>query len=425
MDDYEYLCRLSLANDYSLSFIGMNPELYKNSDELQKIAALIKRYEDLRLSRVLSKEELSAISDTECKLMPDNKFYPVKYNEKIIELNKNEDAFSSEITVNNPFLKQIPCLRIENLASTGENINSLKILDTDNDYDKLRVIKSTNVEASIQRINVNETDTDIKSAILFNAVQNEGDIGYARYTIEYDKKTDISEKKAIGVWVCGDGKGEVLNFQLKSPKHNISGVCDRLVKVDFTGWKYCILIENDAAKIGDYSWPYYTAGATPETVKKYFSFPDMSGETKEFEWSDSMRDAGIYQVSRENVDFSNLHSTSVWINNMKPGEHYSVKIGPVMALNIEKGTINNIAININSQELKFEGKISSDCYLEYDGNEWFGFDGAGKKLNDIEITGDIPSFVSGQNNVKIKLIYEGKAIKPRLKLTFAFLNIHQ
>ncbi|MDF2686709.1 MAG: hypothetical protein K0S55_1891, partial [Clostridia bacterium] len=210
--------------------------------------------------------------------------------------------------------------------------------------------------------------------------------------------------------------------QLKSPKHNISGVCDRLVKVDFIGWKYCILIENDAAKVGDYSWPYYSVGIRAETLNKYFSFPNASGETREYEWTDSMQDAGIYQVSRENVNFSDLHSTSVWINNMKMGEDYSVIIGPVTALSIEKGVLSNITVLVNDQQLKIEGIIPSDGYLEYDGTEWFGFDGYGKAIPDIKITGKIPVFISGDNKVKIESYYQGKANNPRCKVSFAFLN---
>ena len=422
MDDYEYLCRLSLANDYSLSFIGMNPQIYKDSDELKRIAALIKRYEDMRLGRILSEDELLSISNTESKLMLDNKFYPVNYNANTIELNKKETSYTSQFTVENPYSNHIPCLRIENLASTGEELSAIKIIDIDKDFDKLRVIKSLNVDASIEKVDVSEQNKDFDKAVMFKAIQNEEDIGYARYTIEYDEKTDISSKKAIGVWIYGDGKGEILNFQLKSPKYNISGVCDRLVKIDFVGWKYCILIENDAAKIGDYSWPYYSVGIPSETINKYYNFPNASGETKEYEWTDSMQDAGIYQVSRENVDFSNLHSTSVWINNMIKGESYSLIIGPVTAMSIEKGSLSNVTVTANGQELKIEGTIPSDSYLEYDGAEWFGFDGAGKNISDIKVLGNIPTFKSGKNNVKIETFYEGKAIKPRCKITFAFLS---
>ncbi|MDF2685008.1 MAG: hypothetical protein K0S55_189, partial [Clostridia bacterium] len=144
MDDYEYLCRLSLANDYSLSFIGMNPEIYKNSDELKRITALIKRYEDLRLGRLLSEDELSAIADTESRLMPDNKFCTVSYNSNTITLNNNNGSYLSEFSVNNPYPEHTPYLRIENLASTGEDLNPINIIDINKNFNKLKVIKSLN-----------------------------------------------------------------------------------------------------------------------------------------------------------------------------------------------------------------------------------------------------------------------------------------
>ena len=48
---------------------------------------------------------------------------------------------------------------------------------------------------------------------------NERRGSWAQFEKVFDPPLDLSEKQGLGVWVRGDGKGEVLNFQMESPDH--------------------------------------------------------------------------------------------------------------------------------------------------------------------------------------------------------------
>ena len=67
---------------------------------------------------------------------------------------------------------------------------------------------------------------------------------------------NLSAHQALGVWIHGDGQGEILNFQLRSPEHLVGTLADHYVPIDFTGWRYVELIEPEGARWSDYQWPY-------------------------------------------------------------------------------------------------------------------------------------------------------------------------
>ncbi len=50
--------------------------------------------------------------------------------------------------------------------------------------------------------------------------------------------TELDKQQGLGVWVRGDGKGEVLNFQVQSPTHIVGALGEHYVTVDFEGWRY-------------------------------------------------------------------------------------------------------------------------------------------------------------------------------------------
>ena len=57
---------------------------------------------------------------------------------------------------------------------------------------------------------------------------------------------DMSACSALGVWIFGDGKGELLNFQLNNTREYYTGWDDHYVDVNFTGWRYYeLLLRNE------------------------------------------------------------------------------------------------------------------------------------------------------------------------------------
>ena len=79
---------------------------------------------------------------------------------------------------------------------------------------------------------------------------------YIKMVKKFDPWLDINKNQALGVWVKGDGNGELLNFRIESPKHLSSGARgDHFVKIDFTGWKYFELVEIESSEFSNYIWP--------------------------------------------------------------------------------------------------------------------------------------------------------------------------
>ena len=70
---------------------------------------------------------------------------------------------------------------------------------------------------------------------------------------------DFRKYGAMGVWVYGDGKGELLNIQLENPRGlTYDNTDDHYIDIAFTGWRYFELHipERDAERYADYQWPY-------------------------------------------------------------------------------------------------------------------------------------------------------------------------
>ena len=66
---------------------------------------------------------------------------------------------------------------------------------------------------------------------------------------------DLSRHQGMGVWIHGDGRGELMNFQLGT-QQPFEAHADHYVIVDFTGWRYFELVEPESERFEDYSWPY-------------------------------------------------------------------------------------------------------------------------------------------------------------------------
>ena len=118
---------------------------------------------------------------------------------------------------------------------------------------------------------------------------------------KFDPWLDINKNQALGVWVKGDGNGELLNFRIESPKHLSSGARgDHFVKIDFTGWKYFELVEIESSEFSNYIWP----------------------------------DSGfyVYDSFRHTVQFNNVDKIQLWYNNLPAGKEVNCVIGTVKAL---------------------------------------------------------------------------------------------
>ena len=148
---------------------------------------------------------------------------------------------------------------------------------------------------------------------------------WARITRTFSPPLDLRPYGGLGVWIYGDGKGEVLNFQLTNIRQFWEGgmTCsEHYVTVDFTGWRYFELLfrERDADRHRDYVWPYNPL-------------------------------YGIYRATLRRQYMPALH---LYVNNVPPGETVTCFLSPIKALPVSKVKLANPAVTLG-------GSACSSC----------------------------------------------------------------
>ncbi|MBR6747640.1 MAG: hypothetical protein IKM07_01775, partial [Clostridia bacterium] len=312
-DVYETMGRLGVANDFSLSFQGLTVQDWRRSEEIKRIADRVRRWEKLRMEGTLTDAERAAIADVECHITPEG-IYPCAYPETIAKFENG----CAEITIDNPYGAQQPFLmRMEplyvrsNAAEEekdvfdinsmvdpgseklgGENAAEMKeyyLFDGVKAGDLLKLTSRT-VEASAC-----DEDTEHGSALVITA-KAEKELGVARFERRFEQPINITGQYGCGVWVYGDGKGEVLNFQLRCHRLYSGGLGEKLVKVDFTGWRYIELIESSAKESMGYLWPYYH-----RMMPGHEEFAPLAYEPKTNDWSDSMYQSAYVEANPKHM----------------------------------------------------------------------------------------------------------------------------
>lgn len=192
---------------------------------------------------------------------------------------------------------------------------------------------------------------------------------WASFKKTFDPPLNLSNHQGLGVWVRGDGKGEVLNFQLRSPSHITGAVAERYVVVDFEGWRYFELVELDADRYPDFGWPYY----------------------------------GWYSVYRELVNYGVIESLTIWCNNLPAEDAIEVDIRPVRALPLLPGTLVNPRLTIGTAAVELPVEIASGRYVEINAaGEVQLYGPAGEPLDKIEAPGAIPALQPGDNTLEFR-----------------------
>ncbi len=371
-DDIEYLCAKALANDSSLSVMGITPENAPKTPALPRLAAIVKRYETLRRARYFPesvKETLRAPGD-EFMLVESAKgkfeFRRVQYDKhKIAGL----DGWSNEWKVTNKFGRQPLRLRIEALMSAGPydapgNITLADFADAAGFAKRVPTAAiAAGLEPSSQCVKTGKvsgcyTATN-KGTAREGAWSNEGRT--------FEPPANLTGHEALGVWVHGDGKGELLNLQLKSPMHLSHGIGDHYIDVDFTGWRYFELVEPEGRRHADCRWPY----------------------------------GDIYSIYRESVRPASVESLNLYFNNLPPKDTATCHLSPIRALPTVKAKLRNPAIALGGRTIRFPVEIESGQYLEFNSpTDCKLYGPAGELIGEVTPQGDVPSLDAGENPVK-------------------------
>ena len=199
---------------------------------------------------------------------------------------------------------------------------------------------------------------------------------------------DGGDAQAFGLWVKGDGKGELLNVQLRTPRNYGGAHSDHYIRVDFTGWRYVrfLLRERDAEGFVEYGWP-----------------------------GDPM-----YLTYRNWIKPRHISRVSYWLNDLPAGGSCEVEVTDieplVMTKVVRKGGV--IVINGVQSEVPFE--MTSGDYAEYEEGVWRHFDATGADKGRADATVAV-ELKSGENEVRF---IPGTAVSgtPRSEITLFALG---
>jgi hypothetical protein len=202
----------------------------------------------------------------------------------------------------------------------------------------------------------------------------------------FDPLLNLDKNQALGVWIKGDGNGQLLNFRIESPRYIAYGTHgDHFVKIDFKGWRYFELVEIESSEYSNYIWP----------------------------------DSGFYVYAsyRTALEFKSIDKLQLWYNNLPAGKEVSCVVGPVKAIPIVTCIIENPCITVGKEKIVFPVKMESGMYLEFKSSTDCKLYGSkGEFLKDIHPQGKIPVLNPGKNEISFACDAPTE-IKPRVQVT--------
>jgi len=389
-DDFEYLCGKAIGHNVGFSLMGVDPAKFAKNPALQRLGHITQQYEALRHANYFSepvKARLRVPGD-EFTLTPsaDGKWQlrPAQYVRHKVT---SRDDWTATWTVTNAFATQPVRLRLEVLLSaeaydTTNAITLSPVADATAWPDRTH---AEGVSATLASATELPPAGATSGTLTATNSRNARAGTWAKLGRRFTTPLNLGGERSLGVWVHGDGQGEVLNFQLRCPPHVVAGTGEHYVVVDFTGWRYFELIEPEGERYANYSWPY----------------------------------GGPYEIYRENVDYRQIAEFNLWINNLPARGTTRCYLSPVRATPLVKAKIRNPRLIVGDRTLTLPVEMESGSYLEFglpDGCKVFGPDGSFRQ--DVKIGGEVPLLAAGANQLRFDCD-DTPGVNPRVRVTTA------
>lgn len=392
-DDVEYLACKMMGNNAGLSMLRGFDEKTENEYPLYKrLNAIIRQYETLRRQNYFndSVRMLLRQPGKEFTLFqePGGKwnFKPVSYQKHKVA---GTDHPSAHWQVVNEFEPQPVKLRIESLmlVKTYEDTANINVVDFSgsSDFEKLETARGVTDEFGLS----GEKTPAGEPAGIFTATslgQVPQEASWAKLEKRFEPFLNLKENQALGVWIKGDGNGQLLNLRVGNAHHIAHGArADHFIKVDFTGWKYFELVEIESAEISNYEWaPNFTT---------------------------------LYDAYRHTVDFEKVEHFQFWYNNLPAGKTVKTVIGPVRALPLVSNTVTNPTVIIGGEKIVFQVSMESGMFLEFrSASDCKLFDSKGGFISDVPVLGMVPELKTSENNISFSCDTAGE-VNPRVQVT--------
>jgi hypothetical protein len=378
-DDVEYLCCKMIGNNAGLSMLGgADKNTVEKTPLLKRIFPMIKQYEELRHQNYFNDSVRAILREPgkEYTLFRENdgtwNFRPIVYEKhKVTGINDP----TSRWKIRNIFSSQPVRLRIELLMSVKPYDEPQNIVLTgfhdQEEFTNKKAAGGVTGKIIISNEKVNNKDVAaLFSARSTGASPREG--SWICMEKMFDPWLNLRKNQALGVWVHGDGKGELLNIRIESPEHISYGARgDHFVKIDFKGWRYIELVEIESSEFNNYIWPQRAAAG-------FY----------------------IYDSYRHRIDFKNVDKLQLWYNNLPPGKEIKCLIGPVKALPMVPATIENPSVSIGGEKIVFPVRMESGMVLELNApDDCKVYGSKGELLENVVLEGKIPDLIQGENEI--------------------------
>jgi len=410
-DDVDYMWCKGLGTDAGYSLQSISPETYASEPWLHQVAPIVNNYETLRRRKYFPEPVKQKLREPGAEFTlrhaPDGEweFLPRQYIRHKVEA---VDGVRNVWHINNKFGRQPLGLRIQALMSAGsyDALDNIVLADFQkpdefNDRGVTEIILNSGktyvypaaapglaaeVRPSTAQVKAGgisgcwtAANTGTGERILSSApddgyslwdhaerIYRPQTAAWVRIGKLYPKQLDLSRHRGMGVWIHGDGQGELMNFQLASREfHNTE--TDHYVKIDFTGWRYVELIEPEADRFEEYSWPYARC---------------------------------LYQIYRSGAAFKNVVGLNLWYNNIPFGRTVTCYLSPIKAVPLVKTRIFRPSVTVTGHTLIFPVEIESGCYLEFHGRDDCRLYGPKRELiREVRPEGDVPILEAGDNKI--------------------------
>jgi hypothetical protein len=372
-DEIEYLSAKALGHDAPLSFQNVDVTTRPENARQDELFTTIGQYERLRLANYFTEDVKTRLREErqEFRLIQSDagewEFLPTDYQQhKVTGLDDGTNTWS----VSNRFAEQPVRLRIQALDSAFpyEDENSITLTDFAADDQFTAADAAPGVTCTLQSV-TEPLKSGQTSGFLTAANTGQSPIGaWSRVARSFEPVVDMTLYDALGLWVHGDGKGELLNLQLTNLPEYFHTLDDHHIKIDFKGWRYfeLLLRERDAAAYHDYQWPY---GA--HTV-----------------------------LHRSPLVRHAVNKLTLYLNNLPPQDQATCYLSPVKALRTQKVVLHNPSIEISGQRLVFPVDLTSRMYIEFESpRDCRLYDERGELLQWLTPQGEVPVLKSNDNRV--------------------------
>lgn len=381
-DEMEYVCAKALATDSSLSYIvGFSPAKLGNLNT-QRLAAIAQRYESLRSAGSVSESIKSRLAtpgqDFILELADDGRaqFRPATYAKGMVTAGSDAAALSFI----NPHGVQALRLRIEVPLSpaTYDAADTVPVAN----FARADAFEQAETQQGVTAV-LERGGSDSNAVLSVHNAGAEPYRAWASFRKSFTPPVDL-RSMGLGLWVTGDGQGEVLNVQLRSPMHLGGGLADHYIHIDFIGRRYFELVEPESEAMGDYEWAH--------TRRMSDMLSNPHGIT-----------GFLYPMYHIWVDYGQIGSLAVGMNNVPAGKSAKVGLSAVKALPLSKKKLVNPSVRIGERSLTFPVVLGCGSYLEFLGmDNCKVYNEQGEEVANVNPVGDVPEVLDGANTLEFR-----------------------